>query len=259
MVTVTEGASVARAAGRAVKDDAPWRWLAKGAAIYGRQPVLSAGYGILFVAIGFGIASVLRANGLIAALPVSIGSFALVGPLLAVGLYAIARADEQGRKATAAEVLLPKAASPLQIAYLAIILLLAMQVWVVIAIGLLAMFFGFDQVGFREFTAFALTTPSGLLMIAIGSVLGGFIAFSVFAATAFSIPMLMDRDTDFASAIIASVQTVGENRRMMLLWAWIIALAIALGVVTLMMSFVVAFPVLGYATWTGYREMFPKS
>lgn len=79
---------------RNMEATAPWKWLEKGWADYRRQPLLASGYGILFVLIGYTIILGLRSVGLFAAIPVAIGAFALTGPLMAAGLYALARSLE---------------------------------------------------------------------------------------------------------------------------------------------------------------------
>lgn len=243
---------------RTIADDAPWSWLAQAITIYLNQPVLCAGYGILFVGIGYGMALALTSAGLAAAMPVALGAFALMGPLMAAGVYSIARAAEEGRSAGYNEVVFPRAAAPSQIAYLGVMLLVGVFVWVVVAFALFAMLGAGEAVRSASFGAFLLGTGEGLLMLVLGTAIGGLIALAIFAASAFSIPMLMDRDTDFVSAISASVAAVRRNLKPMLLWAWLIAFSVALGGATLLFGFIVLFPLLGIATWIGYRDTFPS-
>jgi uncharacterized membrane protein len=227
------------------------------ASVYRRHALLSAGYGLLFVAIGYGIMLALAGAGLVTAMPVALGAFALAGPIMAAGLYAVVRADEAGREPSLGEVLRPRAASPIQIAYLGVIVLVAMLFWTLMAIGLFVIFLSGDVQGWGEFTRTALSTPRGIAMIVLGTLVGGVIAAAIFATTAFSIPMLMDRETDFATAIAESMRTVLSNPREMFLWAWIIVLCIAFGAVTMLIGFVFVFPLLGFATWKAYRSFFP--
>jgi uncharacterized membrane protein len=232
--------------------------MSEAVAIYRRQWLLSVGYGLLFVLIGYGIAAGLIISGMAAALPVAVGVFALVGPLMAAGLYAIARADEAGRQARFREVLLPHAASPMQIAYLGVIILVASFLWVVAAIGLFAIFASRGASEWIGFMPYVLSTPSGIAMMAYGTLTGGFIAATIFALTAFSIPMLMDREIDFATAIMRSVETVLSQPKRMALWAWIILASVGMSVLTLFAGFVLFFPLLGFATWRAYRSNFPS-
>lgn len=253
----TEGMGSVHEAGRTAEGTgAPWRWIAEAVGVYRRQLAISVGYGLLFVVIGYGLFALLVSAGLISAMPMALGAFALVGPLMAAGLYAVARVDDLGGKANLGDALFPRAASPTQIAYLGVILLVAVFFWTVVAAALFAIFHAAGLSSLEEFTAFALTTPRGLSMIAVGSVLGGLIAFGIFSVSAFSIPMLMDRHVDFATAIGASVQTVKTRPAKMILWAWVIALFTAVGAATFLLGFIFLFPILGYATWIGYRDVF---
>ena len=44
------------------------------------------------------------------------------------------------------------------------------------------------------------------------------------------------------------------NRKTMFLWAVMVAVFTAVGFLTAMVGFIVIIPLLGYATWHGYRE-----
>ncbi len=236
--------------------EGPWRWLSEGAEVYSRQPLLSAGYGLLFTSLGYAVAFALTRAGMAAAFPVAVGLFALIGPLMAAGLYAIAKADEEGRRASAREVLFPKAASPTQIGFLGVVILVSVFLWILAAIGIFAVFLPTTAASLTGFAAYSFGTAQGIGMLILGTVVGGFIAAVIFAMTAFSIPMLMDRKTDGFTAIGRSVQHVLGRPREMLLWAWLIALSVAIGAATLLVGFVYLFPLLGYATWRGYRRSF---
>ena len=77
----------------------------------------------------------------------------------------------------------------------------------------------------------------------------------VFACTAVSVPLVLDRRVRFRRAILTSVRAVGENPWAMLLWAGIIMVLIAVSMLTLMIGFVIAVPVVGHATWHAYRAL----
>jgi len=77
----------------------------------------------------------------------------------------------------------------------------------------------------------------------------------VFAATAVSAPLLLDRHIGLAAALLTSVRAVGDNPFAMALWAAIIMLAFLVSVFTWMAGFLVSVPVLGHATWHAYRDL----
>ncbi|MEM9837916.1 MAG: DUF2189 domain-containing protein [Pseudomonadota bacterium] len=254
---VTESKAMNEATSETEKTpEAPWRWIREAFGVYQRQAVLAAGYGLSFVVVGYALLWFLSSQQLMSVLPVAVGGFALAGPLLAAGLYAIAKADEEGRKATFSEVLLPDAASPGQIAYLGVLIVVAMGFWTIIAAALLVTMGDRDASSLMEFASFALSTGQGISMVIVGSLIGGAIAAGIFSVCAFSIPFLFDQESDFATAIARSIAAVKAQPTTMALWAWIIAMAVAFSGATLLVGFVVLFPLLGFATWIGYRDVF---
>ena len=253
---VQNGVTTETPKARELSATAPWKWLARAWTDYQRAPVLCAGYGLLFVAVGYAIFFGLSALGLTAAIPVAIGAFALLGPLAAAGLYALARGYERGEKPGWRDMVFVKAESSMQVAYLGVFLMIGLFVWTLCALTLLVIFAVRADMPAGEFTNFAIGTTRGLSLLTIGTLVGGLIAFAIYAVSAFSIPMLIDRQTNFATAMAASVNTVKEQPKPMLLWAWIIAASVAVGAVTLLFAFVILFPLIGLATWHGYRDAF---
>jgi uncharacterized membrane protein len=86
-------------------------------------------------------------------------------------------------------------------------------------------------------------------------VIGAIFAAAVFAITAVSIPMLLDRDVGVMSAIATSVTAVLLNWQAMALWAALIALFTLLGLATFFIGLAVALPLVGLATWHAYRDL----
>ena len=55
-------------------------------------------------------------------------------------------------------------------------------------------------------------------------------ALLAFAVSAFSLPMLVDRRTDAVTAVVTSINAVLRNKRVMLLWAMIIAASVPVAI-----------------------------
>ncbi|TFG87196.1 MAG: DUF2189 domain-containing protein, partial [Chromatiales bacterium] len=91
-----------------------------------------------------------------------------------------------------------------------------------------------------------------LAYFGVGTAVGAVFAAFTFAASAFSLPMIMHRDVDVVTAVVTSINAVLRNRMAMLVWAGIILLGISLGIVTGFLGLIVTIPVLGHATWHGY-------
>lgn len=235
--------------------DAPWRWLAAGWRDLWSAPVMSIGYGLLVTGGGAAIIYVLWRSGLVALVPVALGVFALVGPLLALGLYEASRRLEAGEKPALLPVRMKARHAPEQVAYIGFFLLFAALVWVLLAMGLYAIFTAGTYVPLDQFLTFALTTPQGLAMMTIGTLLGGAVAFSIFLLTVVSIPMLMNEEVDAFSGIGAGVRAFRASPGVMLLWAWLIGIVIVGGFASFFIGLAVAFPLLGHATWHAYKDI----
>ncbi|MEO1242594.1 MAG: DUF2189 domain-containing protein [Pseudomonadota bacterium] len=240
---------------RRISMDAPWSWLGAGWRDMMRAPVLSIGYGVLVVGSGLLITYLLWRLGYSALIPVAFGVFALVGPLLAVGLYEISRRLEAGEPPRLWPVKFAGPRSPMQIAYIGFFLMFAALVWVRIAVMIYALFASASYVPLNDFMGFAFSTGAGLAMLVVGTVVGGVIAFVIYLFTVVSIPMLMNERTDAFTAIATGIKAFNISPGAMLLWAWLIAIITAASVATLFVGLAIAFPLLGHASWHAYRDI----
>ena len=100
----------------------------------------------------------------------------------------------------------------------------------------------------------AFLTPDGLMMIAVELVVGGIFAFLLFALTVVSLPLLLEKEVDFITAMLLSFRTVQRNLGVMLVWAATIAGLLILGMIPAFLGLLVVLPVLGHATWHLYRR-----
>jgi uncharacterized membrane protein len=86
-------------------------------------------------------------------------------------------------------------------------------------------------------------------------VLAGLVAGLVFALTVVSVPLLVDRDVTTRLALVTSLRAVGENPGTMLWWALFLLVATGLSIATLMLGFLVLYPLMGHASWHAYRDL----
>jgi uncharacterized membrane protein len=100
-----------------------------------------------------------------------------------------------------------------------------------------------------------LSTQKGILFILVGNIVGGMIAFFMFSITVVSVPMLLDRDVDFVTAMISSVKSVVNNPWQLLAWAFTIAAFLAFGLLSGLVGLIVVLPLLGHASWHVYRKL----
>jgi uncharacterized membrane protein len=66
---------------------------------------------------------------------------------------------------------------------------------------------------------------------------------------------MLDQDVGAAVAIWTSVKAVLINPLVMALWGLIVAVALALGVLMLLVGLAIVTPILGHATWRLYRRV----
>ena len=91
-------------------------------------------------------------------------------------------------------------------------------------------------------------------MLLVGSAFGAVFAFVLFALTVVSLPLLLDKELDFVTAMLTSVAVVRKNPGVMLVWAAVIAGTTFLGMLPLLLGLYVVLPILGHATWHIYRR-----
>jgi len=241
-----------------VTKDAPWKWLGAGWRDLVRSPMVSLGYGLLFVLVGALITGGLWYIGLSSFIPVATAGFALIAPAFAVGFYQVSRKLDAGETPRFSHVWLLNPSKIAQIGLLSVLLLVLFLFWTLIAQALYAFFVFGNYRPAEEFTQFLLTDSAGLTMLVIGTMLGGGLAAVAFSVSALSFPMLVDREVDAVTALVASVKAVMSQPFVMFTWACLIAFWCILGTVAFLIGLAVIFPWLGHASWHAYRDFAPE-
>jgi uncharacterized membrane protein len=80
-----------------------------------------------------------------------------------------------------------------------------------------------------------------------------------FAASVFSLPMIMHRDVDAITAVVTSVNAVMRNKLVMLFWGLLIAAGLLIGITTFGVVLIFFLPAVGHAVWHGYLETIDAS
>ncbi|GLT02364.1 hypothetical protein GCM10007897_37710 [Sphingobium jiangsuense] len=231
-------------------------WLRAGWRDLATQPGLSLLYGLFVFLLSAGIVAGLVWLAWDYALFPAIAGFLVFAPALAIGLYAKSRALEQGEPVTLRAMLLPHALAGGQVLFTGALLCGVMLLWMRAAVILYALFFGLRPFpGLDHIAPMLFTTPIGLAMLVVGTLVGGLFAAFSFAISAFSIPMMLDRRVDALTAMGTSWALVWNNLPAMLVWGAIILLLFALSVATGFLGLIIVFPWLGHATWHGWRAV----
>lgn len=239
--------------------DAPWGWLAAGWRDLWTAPSIGLTYGAIFAGLSFTLTYGLMITGYESLVLALAGGFLLIGPVAAIGLYEASRRLEAGESVNPRVILAACLRSPGQLAIFGGILALVYVLWLQIAFLLFMVFMGGKDVpAASQFVPTLLFTSHGLSLLVVGTLVGAALAFTVFAISAITPPLLMTRRTDAIGAIRTSIGAVKVNPKPMLLWAGLIAGFMALGIATIYVGLIVLFPLIGHATWHAYRELVPE-
>lgn len=238
---------------RALDCALPFVWLSRGWRDFTRAPAASLVHGVLFALAGVAITSIGWGRG-----PFLAGSFSgflLIAPILVVGLYEVSRRLARGEVPTmrdAARVWIDGGASMVR---LGLLLAALGTLWVALsAMIIFATTRGGAETGsgvidfVRQFVLSPDWLPFALWLAA-----GGVFAAVVFAISAVSAPMMLDREVDLATAALTSVRVVGTNPVTMTVWA-VLVMALTMAAIALVLPIVVVVPVLGHATWHAYAD-----
>jgi uncharacterized membrane protein len=99
------------------------------------------------------------------------------------------------------------------------------------------------------------STPSGLAMLGIGTLVGAVFTTLLFALSVVSLPLLLDREVDFVTAMISSVRVVTVSPVVMLGWGALIAASVFLAMLPGFLGLFVVLPLYGHASWHLYRRV----
>ena len=230
--------------------------LAAGWRDFTRAPLYGMGFALVYVLGGWLVFWALTTKGqLWWTLPASAG-FPILGPFIAVGFYEISRRLEAGQRLDwpgIAGVILRERNR--QIPSMAAVIVIFFLFWNFLSHMIFALFLGHATLTNITTSLTVFLTPEGLTMLVVGTAVGAVFATVLYAITVISLPLLLDREVDFVTAMISSFALVRDNPLVMLGWGALIGVSLFLAMLPGFLGLLVVLPVLGHASWHLYRRV----
>lgn len=237
---------------RDVPITAPFRWVRQGWGDLTACPIPSLFYGFCFAAMGLLITFVFEhAYEYTSALT---SGFLLLGPFVAMGLYEISRRHELGEHCALGPTLTVWRRNAGNIGLFAVVLGVVFLVWARASLVVFALFYSNEMPNLSGFLGQVIAMEN-LEFLAVYFGVGMIFATIVFAVSVVSIPLMLDRNQDAISSMLASVAALTRNPGAMLVWAGLIVSLTIVGFLSFHVGLVVLMPIVGHATWYAYRDL----
>lgn len=220
------------------------------------RPLMSGFFGLFYAVFGILLVWCLVWLGMIWMIIPAIVGFPLVAPFAAAGLYEMSRRLQTGESFGWSDILTVMANQrKRELGWMAFVTLFIFWVWMYQVRLWLAIIL--QNASFSDFDGFLNTvffTTEGWTFLAVGTFVGAALSAVLFAVTVVAMPLLLDRETNFVSAMLTSIRVVTENPVVMLSWAAIISVTMLLSLIPAFLGLIFTLPILGHTTWHLYQR-----
>ena len=236
----------------------PLVWLSKGWKDMRNAGLYSFTYGAVIVLISGVLTLVLLVTVNLFLLPFLAAGFFLVAPAIGIGLYQMSAHLERDEPLKTCNALEAWKQNHTQISMVTAGFFIILQLWIASNFVLFALLYEGISPPLDDFFSKIFLSEEGRWFAIASFMVGLVFAWCAYAISALSVPMLIDRKVDGFTAIRFSIKAVLQNKRAMMLWAFLIVLIVGLGLITFYIGLLIALPLVGHGSWHAYRALVPS-